>query len=225
MKHRRFSPSGLASSDDLNSPFSPFFTQEAWILKRTMTFVARPPPCLNTTMYTSRDQLQSQSALIQLSPVQAEDNPALAKLIIETLLEFGCSGPGYACNDPETQQMFETYANTGSQQKSRYWVLKQAETLLGGGGYAPLKGGGSDTCELQKLYFSPRLRGLGWGKKLMAHILEQAAQDGYRQMYLETIPEMTQAISLYERMGFTYIANALGDTGHHRCDVFMVKQL
>ena len=215
MKHRRYYPKRLPSSRGLNSPF----------LKPVMTFVASPPPCLNTTMDSSTKQLASQSHLIQIRPVKAEDDPALAKLIIETLLEFGCSGPGYACNDPETQNMFKTYSNTGSQGKSAYWVIEQAESIVGGGGYAALKGGNSDTCELQKLYFSPSIRGLGWGKKLMALILEQAAQDGYQLIYLETIPEMTQAISLYERMGFTYIDNAMGSTGHNRCGVFMVKQL
>ena len=48
---------------------------------------------------------------------------------------------------------------------------------------------------------------------------------GYKKMYLETMPELTIAIPMYEKFGFTYLPAAQGSSGHTGCEVWMIKNL
>jgi ribosomal protein S18 acetylase RimI-like enzyme len=57
-------------------------------------------------------------------------------------------------------------------------------------------------CEMKRLYVSPKARGLGLGQALITAILDEASKLGYTEMRLDTLPAMTQAISLYEKAGF-----------------------
>ena len=61
-------------------------------------------------------------------------------------------------------------------------------------------------CEMKRLYVSPRGRGLGPGKALMNAIVKEAKLIGYREIRLDTLPTMTEAISLYKKAGFVSIA-------------------
>ncbi len=138
-------------------------------------------------------------------------------VIIAVLTEYGCIGPGYACNDPETQAMSAAYDGVTGQ----YWVIEDPEgTVLGGGGFSQLKGTNPSDgiAELQKVYFSPQLRGLGLGKQILTLAIEGARSAGYRTLYAETVPHMIHAIGLYERLGFELLNAPLGNTGHaERC--------
>jgi len=60
--------------------------------------------------------------------------------------------------------------------------------------------------ELKRLYVRPAHRGAGLGKRLVRTVLEEARGIGYRCVRLDTTPEMTGAIRLYESLGFTPIA-------------------
>ncbi|MGE9528145.1 GNAT family N-acetyltransferase, partial [Escherichia coli] len=55
--------------------------------------------------------------------------------------------------------------------------------------------------------------------------LEHAREQGFKQCYLETTAFLTEAIRLYEHLGFEHISEALGCTGHVDCEVRMLKPL
>jgi ribosomal protein S18 acetylase RimI-like enzyme len=57
-------------------------------------------------------------------------------------------------------------------------------------------------CEMKRLYVSPRGRGLGLGKALVDAVIAEAKRIGYREMRLDTLPTMGEAISLYRKAGF-----------------------
>ena len=156
-----------------------------------------------------------------IRPIEPRDDAAVAAIIRTVMPEFGASGEGFAINDPEVDWMHRAYA----QPRSAYFVVEVEGVVLGGGGVAPLEGGDADTCELRKMYFLPRARGLGAGSALMATCVEAARGFGFRRCYLETLCGMDAAMRLYERSGFARIAAPLGATGHGGCNTFYLLDL
>lgn len=69
-------------------------------------------------------------------------------------------------------------------------------------GLRPLDGGSG---EMKRLYVAPAARGLGLGRALMQAALDAARLRGYRELRLDTLPTMTEAIAMYRRAGFAPI--------------------
>ncbi len=154
--------------------------------------------------------------------VQAKDNQAIKDLVINTLAEFGAKGPGFASSDEELQDMYSAYLA----KDKCFYVIEKEGVVLGAGGVAPLDGEEkSGICELRKMYFDPKLRGYGLGKKLINKCIDKAREIGFHAMYLETIPEMTVAQTLYKSRGFEYLDCSKGNTCHSACQIFMQKVL
>lgn len=154
--------------------------------------------------------------------IEPNDNKGVKTLVIDTLAEFGLVGVGYAGVDPEMDDMYAAYNNT----LSAYYVVEVAGEIEGVGGFAPLVGTEPGTvAELRKMYLSSRLRGQGLGQKLLDLCIQGAQQRNYSTMYLETVPIMKSAQSMYLRNGFEYLDGRLGDTGHSGCHVNMQRRL
>ncbi|HRK20277.1 MAG TPA: helix-turn-helix domain-containing GNAT family N-acetyltransferase [Fimbriimonadaceae bacterium] len=158
---------------------------------------------------------------VVIRKIEPRDDRSLALLIRETMAEFGVSGPGTAHADPEVDRISESYLK----ERHAYFVVEQEGTVLGGGGIGPLSGADGSVCELRKMYLRPAMRGIGVGRQLLESCLSAARELGFRQCYLETVPQMLQAQALYRKLGFVQTCEPMGDTGHHKCDVWYVKDL
>lgn len=159
--------------------------------------------------------------MITIRSIRQEDNPALAKIVKDTLAEFGANHPNTVYFDPSTDTLFEVFQTTGS----IYFIAELDGNMVGGGGIYPTDGLPADTCELVKMYLLPHARGLGLGKTLIEKCIDAAVQYGYRKIYLETMPELKQALKVYEKFGFEYLKGPMGNSGHTGCSLWMLKEL
>jgi putative acetyltransferase len=156
---------------------------------------------------------------IQIRLIEQRDNAALATIVRNTLAEFGANHPGTVYYDPTTDALFELFQKEGS----IYYVAERNGQLLGGAGIYPSDGLPADTCELVKMYLLPAARGIGLGKNLIDRVLQFAKDHGYKNVYIETMPELKQAMKVYEKFGFHYLDGPMGNTGHTGCSIWMLK--
>jgi len=159
--------------------------------------------------------------MVTIRDLQKEDNPALAKVVKDTLAEFGANHPNTVYYDPTTDTLFEVFQTP----RSKYFLAELNNKIVGGGGIYPTDGLPPDTCELVKMYLLPEARGLGLGRILIEKCIEAAAENGFKKIYLETMPELKQALSVYEKFGFEYLKGPMGNSGHTGCSLWMLKQL
>ncbi|MEJ6791433.1 MAG: GNAT family N-acetyltransferase [Lacinutrix sp.] len=158
---------------------------------------------------------------IVIREIRQEDNTKIESVIRGVFIEYNLPLVGTAYADNETPKMFESYTN----KNETYFVVTIDNVVEGGGGLKPLTAKDKDICEIQKMYFSSNLRGKGFGKKLFLKCLEKAKALGFKQCYIETIPELKEAIHIYRSNGFKHLNKPLGDTGHYNCGVWMLKDL
>jgi putative acetyltransferase len=158
---------------------------------------------------------------VQIRTIEPADNPALAIIIRNTLAEFGANHPGTVYYDSSTDALYELFQTPGS----IYYVAIANGQLMGGAGIFPSDGLPEGTCELVKMYLLPEARGLGLGKLLIDKALAFAREAGYGKVYLETMPELRKAVTVYEKFGFEYLKAPMGNTGHFGCDIWMLKKL
>ena len=153
--------------------------------------------------------------------IKPNENAVLASIIRTSLAEFGANKPGTVYFDSTTDHLYEMFQEPGS----AYFVAEQNGQVLGGAGIYPSEGLPPQTCELVKMYLLSEARGKGLGKLLIAKSIDFARRFGYTQVYIETMPELRKAVSIYEKFGFEYLNGPLGNTGHFGCDIWMLKKL
>lgn len=153
--------------------------------------------------------------------IQPGDNPFIATVIRNTLAEFGANKPGTVYYDPTTDALFELFQKQGAV----YFIALLNNKIVGGAGVYPTEGLPDDTCEFVKMYLLPQARGTGLGKTLIKMSLDFAKQAGYKNVYLETMPELKQALNVYAKFGFEYLKGPMGNSGHTGCSLWMLKQV
>lgn len=153
--------------------------------------------------------------------IQPSDNPALAKIVKDTLAEFGANHPNTVYYDPTTDALYELF----QKERAVYNVAELDGAIVGGGGIYPTDGLPEDTCELVKMYLVPEARGMGLGKMLIEKCIAQARENGFRYIYLESMPELKQALKVYARFGFEYLKGPMGNSGHTGCSLWMLREV
>jgi putative acetyltransferase len=158
---------------------------------------------------------------LTIHPIKLADNEPLATLIRKVFREFKIDKPGTVYTDPTTDALYELFR----QPASAYFVAEENGTILGGCGVYPTEGLPAGCAELVKFYLSAEARGKGIGNQLMQQSIAAAQKLGYKQLYLESFPELAKAVSMYEKAGFRPIPHAMGNSGHYACNIWMLKDL
>ena len=158
---------------------------------------------------------------VLIRQIQQDDNKQLALLVRSVLAEFKANRPGTVYYDPTTDDLFTLFQKPGS----AYFVAELNGKIAGGSGVYPTTNLPAGCCELVKLYLYPHIRGKGVGMALINKCFEAAKELGYSSMYLESMPELSTAVGLYGKLGFTHLPGPLGDSGHFGCDIWMMKAL
>ena len=158
---------------------------------------------------------------IEIRKIKDKDNVKIKQVLVSVMTEFGVPDHGTALQDEELDSMSDAYKT----ENSVYYVVTADNQVCGGAGISKLKGSNKNICELQKMYFLPKIRGLGIGSKLIKKCLYFAKKNDYDICYIETMYNMKDAQRLYQKNGFVYIDHPLGDTGHSSCPVWMTLEL
>lgn len=153
--------------------------------------------------------------------IRKEDNPIIAALIREIFREFKIDKPGTVYTDPSTDALYELFQTNGAE----YFLAEGEGELLGGCGIFPTEGLPVGCVELVKFYLSTAARGKGLGRKLMEQAIASARNMGYKQVYLESFPELSTAVGMYEKAGFRKLTKPMGNSGHYACTLWMLLDL
>ena len=158
---------------------------------------------------------------INIREIEQRDNKKLSSIVKNTLAEFGANHPNTVYYDATTDALYELFQI----EKAKYFVAELNGELVGGGGIYPTEGLPEDTCELVKMYLLPAGRGIGLGRTLIEKCIATAKENGFSKIYLETMPELKQALNVYAKFGFEYLKGAMGNSGHTGCSLWMIKSL
>ncbi len=156
-----------------------------------------------------------------IRPIQLKDNPETAAMIRSVLIEMQVPKVGTAYADKALDCLYETY----NIPHAEYFIIEKNNKIVGGAGISQLANYDGPVCELQKMYLLTEIRGKGLGAQMMHTCLDFAIINGFKQVYIETMPNMIAAQKLYTKAGFYYIDGPLGNTGHCSCPVHMLKDL
>lgn len=153
--------------------------------------------------------------------IEKKDNAALAKVIRDAFIEFNIPQEGTVYTEPTTDHLYDVFQHPGS----AYFIAEEDGVVLGGCGVYPTDALPDGCAELVKFYLAAAARGKGIGKILMDKSAEAAVQLGYKQLYLESFPELAKAVSMYEKAGYKPLDGPLGNSGHFAPTIWMLKDL
>lgn len=163
---------------------------------------------------------KAQSKII-IRTIRGEDDHYLGEIIRNSFLDYDAQQTGTVFSDKVIDMLSVSFGK----ERSEYFVLEENDTVLGGAGIQPLIGASEEICELQKMYIKKEARGRGLGRALLDKCLEFARKEGFKTCYLESLPELKDALKMYERAGFKYIECRMGNTGYFGCSLYMTINL
>ncbi|MDO9538138.1 MAG: GNAT family N-acetyltransferase [Thermoplasmata archaeon] len=85
-----------------------------------------------------------------------------------------------------------------SMEKKTYFIVRDKAKIIGVA-RATIEHG---ACLLDRMVVHPEFRGKGIGKALTLHIIDYARNNNAKKIWLDTSPKLTEAIALYESLGF-----------------------
>lgn len=146
---------------------------------------------------------------------QPQDRQQAAEVIHTVLTEYGIGWEPSGA-DRDVLEVEAAYLNMGG----AFWVVELQGELVGTAAYYPVERG-NRSVEIRKMYLLPKVRGQGLGHYLLKQLEQEIADQGFREIWVETASVLKEAVGLYESSGY------LPTTGieTERCDLIYSKVL
>ena len=157
-----------------------------------------------------------------LRPFEPDDQPSLRRLVLDGL------GDHWGTIDERLNPDLDDIAGWYGPLDG-YTVVASVEPdgRIVGGGTLHRDGDPADrTGRLVRMSVDKTLRGRGLGRRLVEHLVAEAARRGYAAVVCETTDTWQDAIALYRRSGFAEVGHVVGEFGgdvHFRLDLDPVE--
>jgi GNAT superfamily N-acetyltransferase len=102
---------------------------------------------------------------------------------------------GHQSLDRELEGLAEKYGPP----KGKVLLARHKAEICGCVAYHRL---GGEICEMKRLFVPDRFRGHGYGRKLCDALIRSAKEENFKVMRLDTGNLLTEAIAMYESIGF-----------------------
>jgi GNAT superfamily N-acetyltransferase len=102
---------------------------------------------------------------------------------------------GHQALDQELKHLATAYGPPNG----RTLLVRSDDQVSAGGAFRRLADG---SCEMKRLYVAERFKGRGIGRRLAEALIDAARMDGFELMRLDTGNLLTEAITLYRKLGF-----------------------
>lgn len=146
---------------------------------------------------------------------QKEDRDFAAAVIRDILQEYGLPWQPESA-DKDVVDVENAYWKKGGE----FWVVEQENQIVGTAAYHPISRG-EKAVEIRKMYLLPVVRRIGLGQHLLTQLETKIATRGFREIWIETVSVLQEAIKLYESNGYQPATGIATD----RCDLIYVKRL
>ena len=154
--------------------------------------------------------------------IRPSDNAQLADLVRISLGASGLDIPGTAFFDPCLEDLYAFYQENP---RDRYYIVAENPQgrIVGGIGFDRFDRL-EDCAELQKLYVAADFRRMRIASRLLLKMEKEAAERGYKRIYLETHSNLQAALRFYERAGYQSIPRPEYAV-HETMNQFLIKEM
>ncbi len=154
---------------------------------------------------------------LEIRPLRSlEDRCAFRKLNEEWITRY------FVLEDKDREILGDP-DNTILRKGGRIFMVHAGDDVVGCVALIPL---GNGVYELSKMAVSPRLRGLGVGRRLLEHTIAEARALGATSLFLGSSTKLKNAVHLYESVGFRHVPpEEIPPMPYTRADVFMAMRL
>ena len=121
-----------------------------------------------------------------------EDCTEVQELIFSVLKEYGLE-PQPSSTDKDLFDLESNYKN------GFFGIIEDGSKIVATFALYPLS---DESIEIRKMYALPESRGKGLGRWMVEYLLQIAEENGYNEVELETASSLTEAIHLYQNIGF-----------------------
>ena len=133
--------------------------------------------------------------MISISEAKSSEDYQEVKLLIEKYVKFLGMDLEFQGFSNEMDALNSMYATP----RGAMILAKDKKKLIGCIGLRPFR---NKIAEMKRMYVDEEYRGKGIGEKLLKSFLEKARQLKYERIWLDTLPELKAANSLYKKYGF-----------------------